>query len=390
MSLTTIPSATSTCATSGGSTVNHSYDEADRLTDAGYVYDTWGRTTTVPSVDAGGSGNLTVGYYANDMVRSMSQGTQTTQTMTWNLDPANRLHSWTDASGTSHVNHYADGSDSPTWTDEGGGAWTRNITGIDGNLAAIQDSTVGTTLQLVNLHGDVVATADASSSATGVGSYFEATEFGAERDPSTHHRYAWLGGKQRSDDTLGNLTLMGARLYDPATGRFLQTDPVPGGSANDYDYADQDPINQFDLDGNCLEDACIGEGAAAWWVGAAAIGAAGWAIHRGHNYSITVPRFHWPFHRHHHHHHRRHYHHMDRSGPGEGETGPSSPVGGPERLGPDPDAGRGQWLNPNTGWRWRWHDGSSHGSHWDVQRGSGPSKQRWRVYPNGRWQWQRD
>jgi hypothetical protein len=31
--------------------------------------------------------------------------------------------------------------------------------------------------------------------------------------------------------------------------RFLQTDPVPGGSANDYDYAAQDPINAFDLDG---------------------------------------------------------------------------------------------------------------------------------------------
>ena len=27
--------------------------------------------------------------------------------------------------------------------------------------------------------------------------------------------------------------------------RFLQTDPVPGGSANDYDYANQDPINGY-------------------------------------------------------------------------------------------------------------------------------------------------
>lgn len=42
---------------------------------------------------------------------------------------------------------------------------------------------------------------------------------------------------------------MGVRLYDPTTGRFLQTDPIPGGSANAYDYAGQDPINQFDLDG---------------------------------------------------------------------------------------------------------------------------------------------
>lgn len=33
--------------------------------------------------------------------------------------------------------------------------------------------------------------------------------------------------------------------------RFLQTDPVPGGSANAYDYAAQDPVNQVDLNGDC-------------------------------------------------------------------------------------------------------------------------------------------
>jgi hypothetical protein len=31
----------------------------------------------------------------------------------------------------------------------------------------------------------------------------------------------------------------------------LTPDPVPGGSANSYDYADQDPINMFDLSGQC-------------------------------------------------------------------------------------------------------------------------------------------
>ena len=42
---------------------------------------------------------------------------------------------------------------------------------------------------------------------------------------------------------------MGERLDDPTLGRFLQTDPVPGGSANAYDYANQDPTDQFDLTG---------------------------------------------------------------------------------------------------------------------------------------------
>jgi hypothetical protein len=31
--------------------------------------------------------------------------------------------------------------------------------------------------------------------------------------------------------------------------RFLQTDPIPGGSANAYDYVGQDPINDTDLNG---------------------------------------------------------------------------------------------------------------------------------------------
>ncbi|MFH8471173.1 RHS repeat-associated core domain-containing protein [Streptomyces sp. NPDC018000] len=42
---------------------------------------------------------------------------------------------------------------------------------------------------------------------------------------------------------------MDARLYDPAAGRFLSFDPVRGGSANAYDYANADPVNQFGLDG---------------------------------------------------------------------------------------------------------------------------------------------
>jgi hypothetical protein len=37
--------------------------------------------------------------------------------------------------------------------------------------------------------------------------------------------------------------------YIQAPGRFLQTDPIPGGSANNYDYCAADPINCTDLNG---------------------------------------------------------------------------------------------------------------------------------------------
>ncbi|RMI28436.1 hypothetical protein EBN03_29865 [Nocardia stercoris] len=42
---------------------------------------------------------------------------------------------------------------------------------------------------------------------------------------------------------------MGARTYVPSLGRFLQTDPVAGGSANGYAYTYGDPINSSDPTG---------------------------------------------------------------------------------------------------------------------------------------------
>jgi RHS repeat-associated protein len=76
-------------------------------------------------------------------------------------------------------------------------------------------------------------------------------EFGTPRDTATigQRRYGWLGAKQRAADTPGGLTLMGVRLYNPTTGRFLSVDPIAGGNANAYEYCSGDPVNCFDLDG---------------------------------------------------------------------------------------------------------------------------------------------
>lgn len=63
--------------------------------------------------------------------------------------------------------------------------------------------------------------------------------------------YGSLGAYQRATDGLAGYTLMGVRVYDPTTGRFLQADPVYGGNADAYVYP-ADPITQLDTSGSRL------------------------------------------------------------------------------------------------------------------------------------------
>lgn len=233
------------CPTGGGTdTTSHTYDSADRLVDAGYVYDAFGRTTALPGA--------TVAYYTNDLVRQQTaNGTR----QTLELDAAHRFRStkteiengsnWIQSSST--VNHYSCDCDKPSWVaEDSNGGLTRNVNSLGGDLAATTGKTGDVVLQFTDIHGDVSLQLPLNASKAPVA--LETDEYGNPTAGGSGVRYGWLGAKQRAADTPTGFTLMGVRLYNPNTGRFLQQDPVFGGGDNAYGYP-ADPITMYDLDG---------------------------------------------------------------------------------------------------------------------------------------------
>ncbi len=232
---------------STGIVQNNTFDSADRMTNSGYVYDAFGRITSAPGADTGGTSAFSASYYVNDLARSVTQD-GTMQTL--DLDPMLRMSVKTTTSAgptTTESYAYTNDSDSPTFTQKGA-AWNRTVMGI-GGADAVQDSATGVKLLIQNLRGDVVA----QSTTAGVLSNFSRVdEFGVPKSAlPAGTKYAFHGSKQREALTSGGIVAMGVRLYQPQMGRFLQDDPVLGGSAGPYEYAYQDPVNISDLSGEC-------------------------------------------------------------------------------------------------------------------------------------------
>jgi RHS repeat-associated protein len=111
---------------------------------------------------------------------------------------------------------------------------------------------MSTTYLYYSGHGDTTAEADASGNRTASHTY---DPFGAPVDtvPTNQTVQRFTGGRDKQCDTSICLIQMGARPYDPSARRFWAVDPIEGGSFNGYDYAAQDPINGYDLNGKMLQ-----------------------------------------------------------------------------------------------------------------------------------------
>ncbi|MBI4933671.1 MAG: hypothetical protein HY828_07320 [Actinobacteria bacterium] len=108
-----------------------------------------------------------------------------------------------------------------------------------------------------NIHGDITATCNATGTKQGATILNDpyGSALGALADNSNGTiDYGWVGQHTKLTEHASGLlpTIeMGARPYNPTLGRFLEVDPVEGGTTtNDYGYV-PDPVNMYDLNGTC-------------------------------------------------------------------------------------------------------------------------------------------
>jgi RHS repeat-associated protein len=212
----------------------------------------------VPSVTT--TNNETFTYDAQDHVTSETTTSgSTTTVVTYTLDALERVvQRKVTVNGTVTENdlygYTGNGASASAVTNELSSATTYELGLTGGALLEVVGSTQ--TWYYPNLEGGTAAEANSTGAAVGGVTLYD--PFGnalttLQSDSPDNFVYGFEGKHGISTDIdAGGVVLMGARLYNPATGRFLQVDPVFGGSANAYDYVDQDPVNASDLSGTCL------------------------------------------------------------------------------------------------------------------------------------------
>jgi RHS repeat-associated protein len=106
-----------------------------------------------------------------------------------------------------------------------------------------------------NGHGDLAAEANAAAARSAADTYdpFGTLSEGSAPPNATSKR--WAARWHKRYDSQSGLLQLGMRAYDPTLGRFYSSDPVEGGALNTYDYAGQDPLDNYDLNGGCYRGA---------------------------------------------------------------------------------------------------------------------------------------
>jgi RHS repeat-associated protein len=248
------------------------YNYADQLTydtDAAIgapVYDDHGNTTSF-----GGNGtSLTFGYDANDNNIFVTQGTKRTEYVKAATGDVLRKKEFTSGQLTSSYRYAAGGAILQTCslTDDNNCTTVDRYLTLPGNVSLTlsptnPDTSKRVVYSLHNYHGDTALTltnegktATSTNTLLAYGPFGEQLLAGTQGTTTvnalnaTDTSMGWAADPARKQE--GGYTTsfvqMGARVYIPSLGRFLQVDPVDGGTLNGYVYV-ADPINASDYNG---------------------------------------------------------------------------------------------------------------------------------------------
>ncbi len=226
-----------------GSTITYGYDAAGNTTS---------RTNSATTTD-------TLTYDATGKLASLSTTGSATETSNYRYDANGQLLVRQDDQAT--VLYVGD--EELTLQKGQTTAVGLRYVGLGGSLVAVHDSTGQVFYTVPNQQGTNTIQISASNTATVNRRSF--TPYGQDRTAPS----AWMGNKGyvggQQDETTG-LTNLGAREYDPSTGKFLSPDPliVQGDPQqwNAYSYADDSPVTKSDptgtrpadCDGACLRN----------------------------------------------------------------------------------------------------------------------------------------
>lgn len=213
----------------GASTVSSSYNPRDQLVSDGF--DGAGNTLS--------GGGMTFGYDGRSL---LTQAAGPSVSSSFAYDGEGRQVRAVANGSVRRLHYSAPGDSGAAYETTGAGVLTQSFVSGPAGLLASTSAAGAASYPLADPKGSVAGTLDGSGGFT-LSAF--ADEYGKTASPSAG--YGYLGAFQKQTDPTG-IIVMGARGYQPTTGRFLQRDPIEGGCANDYVYVN-DPVNELDLDG---------------------------------------------------------------------------------------------------------------------------------------------
>ena len=242
--------------------VIYAYNNADELTSDtegnAYTYNTRGDLTRV-----------TKGSYHKDLSwdgkgRLTSIADTAGKSTSYTYDPLDRTYTSTEDSQTILHTYDMEGDVEIALLNPDLSLKALYQSGADGLISATTSQ--GTSYYSYNPHSDVSLITDSSGNTTKELHY---DAWGNAKEDTTEP-YTYLGKAQRRTYKTPGLIKMGARFYDPDTGRFISRDPLSGHdeipiSHNPYVYAYDDPVNLRDLSGEDAYSDGLRQEAQVWY-----------------------------------------------------------------------------------------------------------------------------